>query len=256
MSHPGVQGSQAGRRCAFCLSRRAGICAPLPLAELESALGQKSEDRAFPAGAVLYRQGAPQSASCTVHEGWLALAVVTPGGKSAIVDFALPGDFVGFHGEADVPFNHPAACLTPARACVPPTAQLRLAMPQRPEFALRLAQLAACAELRAQDHLVNVGARHAPERIAHLLLALFLRANGSPPSRAGESMAFPLRLSDIGAATALTAVHASRVLKRLRLDGIVALRNRRMTVLDPARLVTAAGLDEPTEVHAPPRQIA
>jgi CRP-like cAMP-binding protein len=196
------------------------------------------------------------SASYTVHEGWLALAVLTPNGERAIVDFALPGDFIGFHGEADQPFNHSAECLTPVRACVLPTAQLRQAMPQRPEFALRLAQLAACAELRAQDHLVNVGARHAPERIAHLLLALFLRATGRPPTRPGESIAFPLRLSDIGEATALTAVHASRVLKRLRLDGIVALRNRRLTVLDPARLVATAGLEEPTEVYAPPRRIA
>lgn len=256
MSQPGAQASHAGRRCAFCLSRKAGICAPLPSTDLEVMLGRSSEDRAFPPGALVYRQGSMPSASFTVHDGWLALAVLTPNGERAIVDFALPGDFIGFHGESEVPFNHSAECLTPVRACVLPTVQMRHAVAERPELALRLAQLAACAELRAQDHLVNVGARHAPERIAHLLLALFLRVNGRPPSRAGESIGFPLRLSDIGEATALTAVHASRVLKRLRLDGIVALRNRRLTVLDPARLVAAAGLEEPTEVYAPPRRIA
>ena len=196
----------------------------------------------FACGAELYHQGETCDYSFVVMEGWVALTVILDDGSCQILDFALPGAFLALP-LAFAPMYHTARCLTDTRVCVYSHATLDRFMEKTPRLALDLCRLAASDEARAHDHIVNLSLRGARERVAHLLLELYVRLRGHLPERPGEITFLPLTQADIGQATGLTNVHVSRMLHGLREDGILHFATHALEVLDPEALITAAGLD-------------
>jgi CRP-like cAMP-binding protein len=93
-----------------------------------------------------------------------------------------------------------------------------------------------------REWIVNVGTRPAPARLANVIVELRerLRAMGKVM---GNSFDMPLTQEQIGEALGITAVHANRVIKQLRNDGIVDLTRGRVTVFDERRLVELAEFD-------------
>jgi DNA-binding IclR family transcriptional regulator len=55
-----------------------------------------------------------------------------------------------------------------------------------------------------------------------------------------NSFPFGLTQEDLAQATGMTTVHANRILQQLRSEGLIDLRGRTLTVLDPKRLRKAA----------------
>jgi hypothetical protein len=90
--------------------------------------------------------------------------------------------------------------------------------------------------------LINVGARTAIERIAHLLCELLVRLHAV--SLATQDMcAIPLTQASLADASGLTPVHVNRTLARLSRLGIATFKESRLTVHDSARLQEIAGFD-------------
>jgi len=98
-------------------------------------------------------------------------------------------------------------------------------------------------EARAHDHLTNLGLRGARERIAHLLLEIYVRLRRRLPVEPGETIHLPLSQGHIGQALGLTYVHVCRTLQILREQKIVRLANRRLEIIDPLALIAAAGIE-------------
>ena len=59
----------------------------------------------------------------------------------------------------------------------------------------------------------------------------------------GNSFEMPLTQEQIGEALGITAVHANRVIKQLRQEGVVELHRGRVTVLDEQKLLELADFD-------------
>jgi CRP-like cAMP-binding protein len=95
----------------------------------------------------------------------------------------------------------------------------------------------------AYDHLTSVGRRSAQERVARLLLELYMRSRWQWPANRIEELRLPLTQEHIGDAVGLTYVHVSRVLRELRHEGIVEFRYRRLRILDPDKLIDVAAID-------------
>ena len=93
-----------------------------------------------------------------------------------------------------------------------------------------------------REWIVNVGQRPAPARLAHVMIELRerLRVIGRVDD---ENFEMPLTQEQIGEALGITAVHANRVIKQLRQDGIVEFQRGRVTVLDEARFLELADFD-------------
>lgn len=108
---------------------------------------------------------------------------------------------------------------------------------------MQLAGLMSQDRSLAYDQLSSVGRRSARERIAHLLLELFLRSRMRWPGNYLEEMYLPLTQEDIGDATGLTGVHVNRVLRDLYKEGILGFQYRRLRILNPDKLVDVAGID-------------
>lgn len=90
-----------------------------------------------------------------------------------------------------------------------------------------------------REWTLNVGQRSAFERVAYLLVELFLRLECVGLTD-GESCEFPLTQTDLADATGLTAVHVNRTLQELRRAGLIVLQNRTLTLPNRDALKRAA----------------
>jgi CRP-like cAMP-binding protein len=218
---------------------------------LDEVGGLRTTTRVLPTGAELYRQGETCSISFYVVSGWIALVTLLDDGACQIIDFAVPRTFLGFPFLSSIPRYHSARCITPVQVVCYPEAQLSKAVVRNEKVAIFLCRQAVLQEWRAQDHLVTLGLRSARERIAHLLLELYIRLRGHTPNRAGETIHIPLTQGHIGQAVALTNVHVSRTMRALREQGVAQFVKHDLEILDPNAFVRAAGLSILTADVAP-----
>jgi CRP-like cAMP-binding protein len=131
--------------------------------------------------------------------------------------------------------------LTDVSVCVFDRAELARHVARRPALVDRLDRLTA-REIAASDaRLTDLGRRSAHERVAGLLVQLYLRLRQRRRVD-GNSFAFPLRQHHIADALGLTAVHVSRVLKDLKADGLVSIDHERLTIRDERLLRELSGI--------------
>lgn len=211
--------------------------------ELGAIVDLEAGARVVPTGSYLYRQGDSCSGHFIVLNGWIALSVLLDDGSCQILDFALPGEVVGFQPVVDAPRYHSAHCLSMARIYALPRWKLEIMIETNPRLAIVLYRQVIAAEGRAHDHLANIGLRIGRQRVAHLLLELYVRVRGRLPVEPGETIQLPITQTQIGQAVGLSCVHVCRTLQVLRKEKIVRFANHTFEILDPAALITAAGVE-------------
>ncbi len=102
-------------------------------------------------------------------------------------------------------------------------------------------QLVDEAVLRAW--IVSMGRRNSVERVAHLMCEICVRARNIGLGE-GNSLELPLTQTVLGDALGLTPVHVNRVLRKLRLSGVMELGAGVLVISDLAKLATIAGFDD------------
>jgi CRP/FNR family transcriptional regulator, anaerobic regulatory protein len=211
--------------------------------ELAAIADLEAGARVVPAATDLYRQGEVCSTCFVVLSGWIALSALLDDGSCQILDFALPGAVLGFQSAAPAPMYHSARSLSITRVFAFPRSQLDTIIENNPRLALLLCRQITSDEARAHDHLANLGLRGARERIAHLLLEIYVRLRHRLPDEPGETLHLPLSQNHIGQALGLTYVHVSRTLQALRQERVVRFANQTLEIIDPAALLAAAGIE-------------
>lgn len=203
----------------------------------------KPADRAIKAGCDLFRLGETGEAIYELVDGWFVLYNLLEDGRRQILQIALPGAVLAFAPIRGVVMNYSAQALTDAVVCIVPHENLDRLSREYPEIGLQIAGLVSQERNIAYDHLSSLGRRSAKERVAYLLLELFMRSRLRWPGHRCEEMQLPLTQEHIGDATGLTGVHVNRVLRELRADGILEFHYRRLRILNPDKLVDVAGID-------------
>ncbi len=220
---------------------------PERAAEVLRVMGRyKSADREIKAGCDLFRLGERGEAIYTLVDGWVALYNLLEDGRKQILQFAPPGSVLAFVPTRGGMVNYSAQALTDAVISVVPHEKLGRLFREFPEIGMQLAGLISRDRSLAYDHLCSIGRSSARERVAHLLLELFIRCRMRWPGYRSEEMHLPLTQEHIGDATGLTSVHVNRVLRDLRKQGIVEFHYRRLRILNPDKLVDVAGIDPHT----------
>ena len=194
--------------------------------------------RRLDAGTEIYGQGDGVGDFMIVTSGWVGLYKLLPDGGRQILKFALPGDLIGFSASGMRERDHSAVALTETTACVGSRALVHQAM-RDPALIERIADSLVAEQAAIRDQMICIARQSALQRVAHLLIDLFARAQGHPP-RAGEEMDLPLTQEQIGDALGLTAIHVNRMLGQLRQSGGAAVHRRIMRVLSPERLLELA----------------
>jgi CRP-like cAMP-binding protein len=169
--------------------------------------------------------------------------VLLEDGSCQILDFALPGAVLGFQSGPGVPMYHSARCLSVVRIYAFPRSRLDTIIESNPRLAVLLCRQITADEARAHDHLTNLGLRGAKERIARLLLEIYVRLRCRLPTEPGEVIQLPLSQGHIGQALGLTYVHVCRTLQTLREQKIVSFANHKLEIIDPLKLVATAGIE-------------
>ncbi|RTL51753.1 MAG: Crp/Fnr family transcriptional regulator [Bradyrhizobiaceae bacterium] len=230
--------------CVACRASIEDLCKDCALAIRQVLVGYKLGDRTIKAGDDLFRPAEPCAALYFIFEGWMFLYSLIEDGRRQILHFALPGSLLGLYPGRTAIYGVEA--LTNAVVCAIPHEHLGPLIEKHPGIGLRLAWTVWRERNLAYDRLSSIGRRSARERVARLLLELFVRYRMMWPAYRSEEMHLPLTQEHIGDATGMSGIHVNRVLRGLRNEGIVEFHYRRLRILNPDRLVDIAGVDPQT----------
>lgn len=214
--------------------------------------------RTFVAGRDLVHQGQTNQAAYILASGWVCSYKLQPDGSRQIVDFQIPGDFLGLRSVLLRTSDHSFEPIVDILAAEVRQVDLLEAFEQTPRLGAAILWATSRDEAMVVEHLVGVGRRDADRRMAHFLLELGARlALVGMGSKAGY--ACPLTQYHLADALGLSAVHVNRVLRQLREGGLATFQHGSVTINDHDRLVALAEFDpaylDQTDPHFSPERI-
>ncbi len=235
--------------CITCAARSNGLCMEMAPSDLLKIRRLRSGTRTIPAGRDIFAPGEDCDTIYNLVEGWAFRYSLLADGQRQILDFALPGAVLGFHPANGAKSTYGVQALTDAVLCTIPRKNLVLLFGEMPESAMRLAWLVSRDRSLAYDRLASVGRQSARERVAHLILELFIRYHAQWPGYRADEMHLPLTQEHVGDALGLTSVHVNRVLRELREEGVLEFHYRQLRVSNPDKLVEIAQVDPQLAMH-------
>jgi CRP-like cAMP-binding protein len=224
------------------LVRKLGAFVALSETDLAVLKQLHQRRRTFVAGLDLVQQGQSESAAYILASGWVCSYKILPNGLRQIVDFQIPGDFLGLRSVLLQTSDHCIEPITQIEASEVSAAELRDAFTKTPRLAVAVLWAASRDEAMVVEHLIDIGRRGAAERVGHFLLEI-----GSRLALVGmgdkTGYACPLSQYHLADALGLSAVHVNRVLRQLREDGMVTFRDGKVAFNDYDRLSTLVEFD-------------
>jgi len=198
--------------------------------------------RKFPVGRDMVYQGQKDQAAYIIASGWVCSYKILPGGTRQIVDFQLPGDFLGLRSVLFRTADHNALPITPVEASEVLADDLLNAFTATPRLATAVLWAASRDEAMVVEHLVSIGRRTATERTAHFLLELGARLK---LVGLADKTGFKCPLSQylLADTLGLSAVHINRVLRELREEDLLTFQKGRVTFHNYEALVAMADFD-------------
>ncbi len=218
--------------------------------QLDFVLRFKTGEFTVDRGTTVLAEGSRSAHVYTVLSGWGFRYKLLENGRRQVLNFLLPGDFVGLQASLLSEMHHSVEALTPMLLCVFERDRLWELYQQQPGLAFDLTWIAAREERMLDDHLLSVGQRTGEERAAYLLLFLLQRARSRGLARGGR-VTFPLSQPLLADALGLSLVHTNRVLNRFMRRGLIALNKRQITLANLAGLRKIADWDGATKVARP-----
>lgn len=207
--------------------------------------------KTYVAGRDMVHQGQSDQQAFVLAEGWAFSYRLLASGGRQIVDFQIPGDFLGMRSVLCRTAGQSVEPLTSVQASAFNSQNLMEVFARTPRLGTALLWATSRDDAMVIEHLVGVGRRNAVERTAHLLLELGARlALVGMGTKAGY--ACPLSQYLLADALGLSAVHVNRVLRELREEGLVTFRNGRVVFTNFAGLVDFADFDQDYLDHAGP----
>lgn len=218
------------------------------LHELSELYGRR---RHFPAGRDMVHEGQLDHTAFILNKGWVCSYKLTPGGARQIVDFQVPGDFLGLRSILLRTSDHNIEPITEVEASEVHAADLLESFTRTPRLATAVLWAASRDEAMLVEHLVGLGRRNATERTGHFLLELAarLRLVGLGDTK---GYACPLSQYMLADALGLSAVHVNRVLRELREAGLVTFQNGQVVFDDFDALVGFSNFDRSYLDHEGP----
>lgn len=247
-----MNASEIGRQypCAQCPLRKLDTFREFTPKELAFVnVFKRGELVAEPGSAVLI-EGSNSAHLYTVLSGWGFRYKVLEDGRRQILNFVMPGDFIGLQGSVLKEMQHSIEALSPMLLCVFERDRLWELFTNHPALAYDITWLAAREEQTLDELLLSIGRRSALERLAYLLLFIFTRAKVRQMTKK-NTLVFPLTQQHIADTLGLSLVHTNKTLKRLSAMQVVRWQDRRFEIVDEDKLIEIAGWEPPPEPVRP-----
>ena len=211
--------------------RKLGAFGALTKCELSLISDLQTRRKHFSQGRDLVLQGQSDQPAYVLSDGWVCSYKLLADGSRQILDFQIPGDFLGMRSVLLKTADYSVVPITPIEAAEVTSDDLMTIFTQTPRLAMALLWAASRDEAMLVEHLVGIGRRSAVERTAHLLLELGVRLRlVGLGSTAGYDC--PLSQYLLADALGLSAVHVNRVLRFLREEGLLTFQRGRVTIHD------------------------
>ena len=219
---------------------------PLFTAHSESELALietlKKDQIVLPPDAVIIDEGQTDAPLYTLLSGWAFRYKTLSDGRRQILNFLLPGDFIGVQQKMGDAAAHGVQSLTEVMLCVFRRDALWEFHRSAPTLGFAITWLTAHEESLVDDTLLSVGRRSAEERIATLLVLLFKRVAALLPDADAKGVPFPLTQQHIADGLGLSLVHTNKTLRKLERRGLHRIDEGRLYLLDVKALARIADL--------------
>jgi len=237
--------------CDRCPLRGQKIFRPFTKKELAFVKSFKTGELSAEAGTMLFLEGTNSAHLYTVLSGWAFRYKSLPDGRRQILNYALPGDFIGLQGSVLTEMEHSIEALTDMVLCVFQREGLWRLFETHAGLSFDVTWLAARSEQILDQQLLSVGRRSAAERCAHLLLHLAQRVSEVGLSTSSSKFRVPITQQHIADTLGLSLVHTNRTLAKLTRDRIIRWKEHEFEILDRDELAELAGYDGTSETIRP-----
>jgi CRP-like cAMP-binding protein len=195
--------------------------------------------RRFPEEALIFSQGDDGVRAHAVIEGGVRISQAGSDGGQIAVRFVVPGEMFGTVALfTDGRYPADAVTLAPTSEVSWSEADLFELIGRYPQLATNLIRIIGKRLQEVQERLREASTRRAPQRIARAILRLSRQVGRDIPE--GIAIELPLRRRDVADISGTTLHTASRILARWEKEGLVASRDRRLTIRQPAEILRIA----------------
>ena len=202
------------------------------------------------AGTPILMEGSNSPQLFTTLSGLGLRYKTTEDGRRQVVNFIMPGDFIGLQAGIMGEMGHSVMATTRMTLCVFERGSIWSLFKSEPRKAFDLTWIAATEEHFLGETLVSLGQRTAIEAVSWALLRLFLRGKALGLTE-GKGMALPYRQQDLADALGLSLVHTNKTLARLRERGLADWTNGHLKIADLDKLADVARSENSVPAQRP-----
>ncbi len=202
------------------------------------------------AGETLFHAGEPFTHLYFVKTGSFKTVVLLDDGREQVTGFHFAGDALGIDAISSPSHPSEAVALADAHVCAIPFASLTRLSRRVEHLQSYVQRLLAREVVRDQGLMLLLGRMHAEERVAAFLMNLSSRFRARGYS--AHEFTLPMAREDIGNYLGLTLETVSRCFSRLKNTAVLDVDNRRIRILNVAKLQTAVGGMERTTRNKTP----
>jgi CRP/FNR family transcriptional regulator, anaerobic regulatory protein len=173
-----------------------------------------------------------------LKDGWMLLYRITEEGKRLVFPPVLPGEIIGIHKDKNTESPFSALALQDSLVCK--VSQLNSLCLNDPKLGMMLSALGEYETVKSEMYMTNIAHSDARHRVAFLILELFRRLELKGLNK-GFTISFPLKQNDLGDLLGLSSVHICRTLDGLKEEGLLAIHQQTLTILDYPGLYDLVG---------------
>ena len=176
----------------------------------------------------------------TVLSGWGYRYKTLPDGRRQVLNYVMPGDFVGLQSSLVGRMEHSVQTLSQMLLCVFERASLPDLFDASAALAYDIVWIASREEQILEEHMLSIGRRTALERTAYLLSFLHERARRTGLLEQGAPIR-PITQTHLADTLGLSLVHTNKTLKKLQERDLIRWSGRSVFIRDADELQRTAG---------------
>lgn len=220
--------------CSSCNLRE--LCLPVGMSnqQLERLDSIVATRRSVPRGESLFHVGDAFTSLYAVRTGFFKTCVSSEDGRDQVTGFQMAGELLGLDGIGTDRHTCDAVALEDSQVCVIPFHQLEDLSRELSDLQRHFHKIMSREIVRDHGVMLLLGSMRAEERLAAFLLNLTqrLRTRGF----SANSLILRMTREEIGSYLGLKLETVSRAFSRFQDEGILAVKQRQIEVLDAEAL--------------------
>jgi CRP-like cAMP-binding protein len=230
------------------LARKLDQVTPLSGDERAAIMALPVAVKDFGADEDVVREGDVPTECAILLEGFACRYKILASGRRQLLSFHLPGDIPDLQSLHLKIMDHGLATVLPSKVASIRHERIRELIARFPRIGDHFWRDTLIDAAVFREWIVVVGGRPAIGRTAHLLCELFYRFSNASLTIGGNSFRLSLTQQELGDALGLSLVQVNRSIQKLKREGLVRIRNGRVTIVDWRGLQRRAEFD-PTYLH-------